>query len=117
MADNSTMPVKTIENHRVLTMTNELQIDGHHLIEKKQIHTNVSNKFVVESSERVHIRSIDGKSYKVTEIICHSHKCCCPVVETETDMTEDEVKKFKEDWKNLWNPNITKNELNFSLDI
>ena len=27
------MAVKTIENHRVLTVTNELQIDGHHLIE------------------------------------------------------------------------------------
>ena len=34
-----------------------------------------------------------------------------------SDMTEDEVKKFKEDWKNLWNPDITKNELNFSLDM
>ena len=32
-------------------------------------------------------------------------------------MTEDEVKKFKEDWENLWNPDITINELNFSLHI
>ena len=24
----------------------------------------------------------------------------------ESDMTEDEVKKFEEDWTNLWNPDI-----------
>ena len=61
-----TMSDKTIENLRVFTMTNELQIDGHHLIEKKThkiIHTNVNSKFV---DERVHIRSIDDKSYNVT---------------------------------------------------
>ena len=92
-------------------MTNELQIDGHHLIEKKQKKQQNYSKVVL-----VHIRSIDGKSYKVTESICAVHSALLEV-ETETDMTEDEVKKFKEDWKNLWNPDITKNELNFSLDM
>ena len=103
-----------IENLHVLTMTNELEIDGHHLVEKNQekhqiIHTNVSSKNVVE---RVHIRSIDGKSYKVTETQIWTE---VSDVETETDMTEDEVKKFNEDWKNLWNQNL--DELNFALDI
>ena len=28
--------------------------------------------------------------------------------QVESDMTEDEVKKFEEDWINLWNPDITK---------
>ena len=67
---------------------------------------NLSLKVVKGSTSKVSMANPT-----VTEIIYHSHKCCCPVVETETDMTEDEVKKFKEDWKNLWNPDITKNEL------
>ena len=115
------MSDKTIENQIVknlcvFTMRNELQIDGHHLIEKKQKTHNRSSKFVVE---RVHIRSIDNKSYKITETM--GIYPAFPNVEIETEMTEDEVKKFKEDWKNLWNqwnPDITNNnELNFSLDI
>ena len=31
--------------------------------------------------------------------------------QVETDMAKDEVKKFEEDWINLWNPDITKNEI------
>ena len=91
-----TMSDKTIENLRVFTMTNELQIDGHHLIEKKcQYH------------ERVYIRSIDDKSYKVTTKTIWHDGIWHDVETNETDMTEDEVKKFEEDWTNLWNPVIT----------
>ena len=107
---------KTIENLREISMTNELQIDGHHLIEKKQKKHQITNTNRNSKVVLVHIRSIDGKSYKVTESISAVHSALSEV-ETETDMTEDEVKKFKEDWKNLWNPDITKNELDFSLDI
>ena len=31
--------------------------------------------------------------------------------QVESDMTEDEVKKFEEDWKNLWNPEGTQKEI------
>ena len=79
------------ETERVVTTTQELWIDGHHLIEKtkKTIRPSlyVQNYFLV----LVHSRSIDDKSY-------HSFP------QVETDMTEDEVKKFKEDWTNLWDP-------------
>ena len=30
---------------------------------------------------------------------------CRPERQVETDMTEDEVKKFKKDWTKLWNEN------------
>ena len=56
----------------------------------------------------VHIRSIDDKSYKVTEI--NNGDNAAPETQVETDMAEDEVKKFEEDWTNLWNLNITKND-------
>ena len=77
----------------LLRMTHELWIDGHHLIEEKQknlIHTDGSDKTPV----LVHIRSIDEKSYKITEI----NNCdnAAPETQVETDMAEDEVKKFEE---------------------
>ena len=99
---------KTIENHHVVTMTHKLRVDGHHLIEKKQkdlIHTDGNDKTLV----LVHIRSIDEKSYKVTEI--NNDEDDALERQVESDMTEDEVKKFEEDWINLWNPDITQKEI------
>ena len=97
---------KTIENHHVVTMTHELRVDGHHLIEKKQ-------KTLIDGNDEtlvlVHIRSIDEKSYKVTEI--NNDEDDALERQVESDMTEDEVKKFEEDWINLWNPDITQKEI------
>ena len=53
----------------------------------------------------VHIRSIDEKSYKVTEINNGENEALERQV--ESDMTEDEVKQFEEDWTNLWNRKLT----------
>ena len=103
------MSDKTIENHHE-SITHELWIDGHHLIEKKQkhlIHTNENDKTLV----LVHIRSIDEKSYKVTVTEINNGDEAAPETQVETDMAEDEVKKFEEDWTSLWNPEITKNEI------
>ena len=101
---------KKIENHHVVTMTHELRIDGHHLIEKKQktlFHTNDRTNETDKTLVLVHLRSIDDKSYKVTE----TNYCGIPESQVETDMAEDEVKKFEEDWTSLWNPDITKTEI------
>ena len=97
-----------IIEYRHDTMTHELRIDGRHLIEKKQknlIHTDGNDKTLV----LVHIRSIDDKSYKVTAI--NNGDNTAPETQVETDMAEDEVKKFEEDWTSLWNPDITKNDI------
>ena len=89
-----------IENHHVVSMEHEMRVDGHHLMEKKQ------KSLVDRTLVLVHIRSIDEKSYKVTEI----NRCNGEDVEeehqVESDMTEDEVKQFEEDWTNLWIPDI-----------
>ena len=94
----NTMSDKSIENHHVVMMTHELRIDGHHLIEKKHK--------AIDSEDRwtflVHIRSIDDKSYKVTESN-NNFDDAAPETQVETDMAEDEVKKFEEDWTSLWN--------------
>ena len=89
-----------IENHHVVTTEHEMRVDGHHLIEKKQKSLIHGNDQLYKS---VHIRSIDEKSYKVTEIQ-HLNGEDDDERQVESDMTEDEVKQFEEDWTNLWNP-------------
>ena len=88
--------IALIENDHVVTMEHELWVDGHHLMEKKEKSLiDVNGKTLVF----VHIRSIDEKSYKVTEIkngVFGSDICCCCIFS----------KKFEEDWTNLWNPDI-----------
>ena len=117
-----------MEKQIVETTEQELRVDGHHLIDKKQksfidaneIGTQIfqgdfsSDMMFFETMVVVHIRTIDDKSYKVTEI--NGHEAVERQVETlerqvETDMTEDEVKQFEEDWTNMWNPDITQKEI------
>ena len=99
---------KTIENHHVFTTTHELLVDGHHLVEKKQktlSHVDGIEKTLV----LLHLRTIDDKSYKETTKTNYGGSLEYGQVETE--MAEDEVKQFEEDWTSLWNPDISKNEI------
>ena len=111
-----------MEKQIVETTEQELRVDGHHLIDKKQksfIDANALGNFYeagmfFETMVVVHIRTIDDKSYKVTEINGYE------VLErqVETDMTEDEVKQFEEDWTNLWNRMLTPlTALDTDLDV
>ena len=105
-----------MEKQIVETTEQELRVDGHHLIDKKQksfIDANALGNFYeagmfFETMVVVHTRTIDEKSYKVTQI--HTGEDEALERQVETDMTEDEVKQFEEDWTNLWNPNNTKND-------
>ena len=111
-----------MEKQIVETTEQDLRVDGHHLIDKKQksfIDANALGNFYeagmfFETMVVVHIRTIDDKSYKVTEINGYE------VLErqVETDMTEDEVKQFEEDWTNLWNRMLTPlTALDTDLDV
>ena len=73
----------------------------HHLIEKRKTLIDGNDKTLV----LVHIRSIDDKIYK--EVI----EADVPESQVESGMTKDEVKKFEEDWTNLWNPDISQKEI------
>ena len=96
--DNSSNLLNTTTKH-------ELFVDGHHLIEKKLKTIFVCNG--IEKRVLIHDRTIDDKSYKVTE----TNHSGVPESQIETEMAEDEVKQFEEDWASLWNPDITKNEI------
>ena len=96
-------------------MTHELQIDGHHLIEKTQYTLTHIDGIDGKTLIVVTSRSINDKSLKITLILVFSIMFSPggpwePQPQVETDMTEDEVKKFEEDWTNLWDPRITQND-------
>ena len=104
----------------ITTSTHELLVvDGHHLIEKKQKTWSYANG--IEKMVLVHVRTIDDKSHKVTKIrdelgfkeairVLSSPYLDCPFVtlhpeiQVETEMDEDEMRQFEEDWASLWNP-------------
>ena len=113
-----------MEKQIVETTEQELRVDGHHLIDKKQksfIDANALGNFYeagmfFETMVVVHIRTIDDKSYKVTEMVTGEDEALERQV--ETDMTEDEVKQFEEDWTNLWNRMLTPlTALDTDLDV
>ena len=90
-----------MENHGIVTMQHEMMVDGHHLVNKKQ-------KMVTNPTEgpkttlMIHIRTIDDCSYIVKET--HTEGTAEPERHVETDMTEDQVKEFEEQWTTLWHP-------------
>ena len=90
-------------------MEHEIRIKGHWLSEKKQ-------KIAIDSdngSQRLtllHLRSIDDKCCKVTENFSNGHDVADDR-KVETDMSEDEVKQFEEDWIKYWKPKITKKDI------
>ena len=97
-----------IENHHVVTTEHELRVDGRHLIEKKQTSIDGNERRLV----LVHIRSIDEKSYKVTKINHCNGEDVEEERQVESDMTEEEVNQFEEDWRNLWwNPDNNLKEI------
>lgn len=104
MAETST------ENHKIVTFEHELRVEGHYLCEKKQ-------KTVIEPENKpeekptnilVHIRSIDVKEYKVTQISKGDEE---PQRSVDTNMTEDEVAEFEADWARLWRPKLTEKQI------
>ena len=98
-----------------------MRIEGHWLSEKKQKiaidSDNGSQKLIL-----LHLRSIDDKCCKVTETFSNDHDVCdsgkarqfslyLDDRKVETDMNEDEVKQFEEDWIKYWKPEITQKDI------
>ena len=67
--------------------------NGYHLVEKKQKTLDNQEAMTIEF---IHSRSIDDQSYTV--------HWSPPDLFVETQMTQEQVEKFEEDWSNLWNP-------------
>ena len=124
------MSVEINENHKIITVEHELYYEGHFLSERKQMIIEDSDNdgelelitnFCCDGPENsnnekrislVHLRQIDEKCYKVTDDFLKGHECQTKEEyrfrKVDTEMTDDEVKQFEEDWKNFWDPEITK---------
>ena len=106
------------ENHQIYTFEHEMNVEGNHLVEKKQ-------KTITEPKDSensggttvlVHIRSIGERIVKIIETT-REKQCEVGEVEivVETNLTElVEAQEFEQDWQRLWSPTL--NELqNFLL--
>ena len=101
MASSSNEETKTWENLNVIgdefnnwTMVHEIKVNGFHLVEREEY------KIVDQMPIRIHSKSIDDRSYTVQS----SGRFDQVNFKVETQMTQSEVERFEEDWRNLWNP-------------
>ena len=98
-----------LETHGITTVVHEMKVNGYHLVERKQ-KTNVDPKAsdnTPKMTMTVHSRSIDDRFYDVQETLTEGMDEPDRVIETE--MTQEEVETFEEDWRNLWNPQVRTN--------
>ena len=104
MASASAQILETHGISGITTLVHEMKVNGYHLVERKQ-KTNVDPKASDNTPKMtisVHSRSIDDRFYDVQETLTEGMDEPDRVIETE--MTQEEVETFEEDWSKLWNP-------------
>ena len=97
-------PAQILETHGITTLVHEMKVNGYHSVERKQ-KTNVDPKASDNTSKMtisIHSRSIDDRFYDVQETLTEGMDE--PDLVIETEMTQEEVETFEEDWSKLWNP-------------
>ena len=108
---------KILETHAITTTVHEMKVKGFHLVEKKQ-ETLVDPKAsdgAPKMTILIHSRSIstgdpsiDDRCYVVQENITEGEVIRTEgkkyLDQNETEMTQEEVKRFEEDWSKLWKP-------------
>ena len=88
----------------VATLVHEMKVNGHHLVERKQ-KSNVNPEASDNTPKMtiiIHSRSIDNRYYEIQETLTEGMDEPARVIATE--MTQEEVEKFEEDWSTLWKP-------------
>ncbi len=101
MAENDKI---MLENHNIATVEHEMRVDGHYLAEKKQ-KTVIGDEKDGEDMKTivVHLRAIDNRYYKVTEVVTSGEE---PERTIETELKDDELEIFEQDWVRMWRPKI-----------
>ena len=118
---------KIIRNHHgVGTLEHEMRVAGNSAVTFVLASRRVQNHNLIETKEKTlfegtntesgdsktiieHIRTIDDRTYKVTEHFMNGFANGNRSV--ETDMTEEEVKQFESDWSSWWEPKTIVDEL------
>ena len=102
------MAEKILENHKIVTTEHEMRIDGHYLGEKKQKSLIESDDGTGTTTILVHVRTIDNRSYKVVE---EKKGQDDPERTIDTEMNEEEITIFLEEWDKLWTPRISDEQI------
>ena len=88
----------------ITTMVHEMKKGGHHLVDSRQRTSMEYGPYGHKITVLLHSRSVDDLSYTVSETRTEGNDEPDRVVTTQ--MTQEEVEKFEEDWINLWKPEI-----------
>ena len=90
--------VEIIMENGITTMVHEMKMNGYQVVDRKQ-RTSFDKITVL-----IHSRFVDDRSYIVHETLKEGNDEPDRVVKTQ--MTQEEVERFEEDWINLWKPEI-----------
>merc|ERR1711936_145283 len=98
------MDTEVIENHKVVNQEHELEIDGKHFRETKEMRT-----FTEEGKEepyqtiQIHTRWISDSYYQVKEVMevedVKDH-------EVVTSLADEDIEAFQREWNEKWNPSM-----------
>ena len=104
--DVKEVPSQILESHGVTTLVHiEMEVDGFHLVERKRkINYEALDDIRPKMTITIHSRSIDDRCYDVQKFWKFEEGMAELDQVIKTEMTQEEVEKFEEDWRNLWNP-------------
>ena len=88
--------------HRSIILDHEMMVEGKKLRERKEITSSTDEDGNVETLT-THMRSINDLVYTVKETNVDGE---IRNEEVETDMNDEELEIFKENWEEMWNPTI-----------
>jgi len=95
---------ESTENHKVVLMEHELQVDGVTLRETKEMSTLHSTEGGPGQVTLVHTRMIGDRAYQIRETKEDGRVVDATI---NTTMSESEVETFEKDWSRMWQPAIS----------
>ena len=92
-----------LANRKSVLLDHEMTVDGVKLRERKELQNMTDEETSEEKSILIHTRFIDGKKYEVQQVSVKNE-----IIEEiiDTDLNDDEIKQFKEEWEEKWKPSI-----------
>ena len=115
--DQSDQEGRILETHAITTTVHEMKVEGYHLVEKKQetLVDPKASESTLKMTILIHSRSIstddpsiEDRCYVVQENITEGEVIRTEgkkyLDQNETEMTQEELQKFEEDWSKLWKP-------------
>lgn len=101
-----------VENrlHRSVLLDHEMVVDGVVFRERKELNNITDYDGNQEKSILIHTRYIGDKKYEIQQVVVEGN-----IVEetAETDLLDEEVGKFKDEWEEKWKPSIGQNNGGF----